>query len=324
MLTSSASAPFAAAVELGIRAEKAARRVTDVPLGLPTSVFGGSPSARRRMRDERAEAARRRGRSEWPADGPVVNWHEGGAGPALVLINGWTASGLLWPVDWLRTLEASFRVIRIDNRGTGWSRAAPAPFTMADLADDVRDVLRASGIDRATVLGLSMGGMIAQEFALRHPGSVERLFLVATRPPTPAQIRSDSSWLLDSLQPPAPGQQLRPYLTDLWSGYAAPGFAEAHPEVVDELVGQVLQRVTPRRRVFDQARAIASWSGASRLDRLQVAATVVHGTRDPLMPVGNGMRLSRLVPGSEYVELSGVGHLVPHEAGAELLKLLRA
>ena len=82
-------------------------------------------------------------------------------------------------------------------------------------------------------------------------------------------------------------------------------------------------RVTPRQRVFDQVRAIRSWRGAARLGRLDVPTTVVHGSRDPLIPVGNGMRLSRLIPGAEYVELAGVGHLVPHEAGAALLGLLR-
>jgi 3-oxoadipate enol-lactonase len=104
-----------------------------------------------------------------PASPPAVHWRTSGRGPALVLLNGWSASGLAWPRSWIRRLGASFRVIRVDNRGSGWSRHAPTPFTMADLADDVADVLDAEGVERATVLGLSMGGMIAQELALRAP-----------------------------------------------------------------------------------------------------------------------------------------------------------
>jgi pimeloyl-ACP methyl ester carboxylesterase len=323
MLTTAESVPFAATVQMGIRFEQAARATTQPHQALAAAVFGVGASARRRAREERAEVARRHGFDTRPTGMPAVNWHEGGSGPTLVLINGWTASGLLWPRDWLRELESSFRVIRIDNRGTGWSRSAPAPFTMADLADDVQDVLRACQVERATVAGLSMGGMIAQEFALRHPDSVERLVLLATRPPTPSQVRSDSAPLLAAFRPPAAGVQLRAYLTELWAGYAAPDFAKARPEVIDELVAQVLQRVTPRRRVLDQGRAIASWHGANRLARLQVPTTVVHGTRDPLMPVGNGMRLARLIPNSVYLELPGVGHLLAHEAGAQVLDTLQ-
>ena len=87
----------------------------------------------------------------------------------------------------LRELERDFRVIRIDNRGTGWSRFARTPFTMADLADDVVGVLDEAEIDRATVFGLSMGGMIAQELAIRHAEDVRRLVLVATSPPAPSR-----------------------------------------------------------------------------------------------------------------------------------------
>src|SRR3712207_1314396 len=112
---------------------------------------------------------------------PQVHWRASGRGPALVLINGWNASGRAWPVAWLRELERRYRVVTPDNRGSGWSRHAETPFTIADLADDVLDVLDAEEIDRAGVLGISMGGMVAQEVALRAPDCVAALFLVATR-----------------------------------------------------------------------------------------------------------------------------------------------
>src|SRR6185503_18981272 len=125
------------------------------PIGHP-----GSDRARRR--------GRHRGRRVTRARTPQVFWRSGGRGPALVLLNGWSASGLAWPRTWLRELERDFRVIRVDNRGSGYSRFAPTPFTMTELADDVADVLDAADVDRAIVLGMSMGGMIAQEVAFRH------------------------------------------------------------------------------------------------------------------------------------------------------------
>lgn len=251
-----------------------------------------------------------------------VHWHVAGSGEPLLLLNGWTASGLVWPSRWLHHLEQRHRVIRIDNRGSGWSRSAPSPFTIADLADDARSVLRACGVDSATVLGFSMGGLIAQELAYRHPEVVASLMLVGTRPPTPAQVSAERAKLAAAMQPPVPGQSPADHVRTTWGRLAAPGFAEEHPEVMDELVAQVLRRPTPHVFVLAQVRAIAGWHGPHRLAHLNVPAVIVHGTRDPLMPVGNGMRLARLIPRADYVELAGVGHLVVHEAGGELLDLL--
>ncbi|HEY5854149.1 MAG TPA: alpha/beta hydrolase [Aldersonia sp.] len=311
---------FARAVEFGIHYEAMCRAVLDTELAIGAGLLGTRTTAQRRRRRERDDAIALRGHGETRGARPLVNWHEGGDGPALLLLNGWTASGLLWPLDWLAQLESSYRVIRVDNRGTGWSRCAPAPFTMADLADDAATVLRACGIERATVLGLSMGGMIAQELALRHPDRVERLILVGTRPPSPAQIDPDPTPMLAALRPPE--GDLRDYIAEMWTSYACPDFAAANPAAMDELVTQVLDRVTPRQRVFDQMRAIAAWRGPQRLRRLRVPTTIVHGSGDPLMPVGNGMRLTRLIRDANYVELAGVGHLVPYEAGADLVALL--
>jgi pimeloyl-ACP methyl ester carboxylesterase len=251
-----------------------------------------------------------------------VHWHDTGSREPLLLLNGWTASGLAWPSLWLRKLEQRYRVIRMDNRGSGWSRHARSPFTIADLADDAQFVLRSCEVESATVLGFSMGGMIAQELAYRHPEFVSKLVLVGTRPPTPAQVPADRAALAAAMQPPAPGQSLADHLRATWGRLAAPDFAEAHPHVLDELVAQVMRRPTPHACVLAQVRAIAGWSGPRRCTRIDVPTVVVHGTRDPLMPVGNGMRLARLIPRADYVELAGVGHLVAYEAGDELLAVL--
>jgi len=307
---------FARSVAAGIHTEALWRSLIETELRM---VRLRSPDQRRRHQERRESPA---GLDSLPGRPVLVNWCEGGAGPALVLLNGWTASGLVWPTAWVSALEKRFRVIRIDNRGTGWSRSAPAPYTLADLADDAYDVLRACGVDQAVVLGTSMGGMIAQELALRHPERVNRLILVSTAPPIPAQIVPDPAPFMATLAPPAPGQDLRQHFSAVWSEYTTPSFSAAHPEVFDEIAEQVVRRVTPRQRVFDQLRAVRAWRASDRLRRLDVPTTVVHGDQDPLMPVGNGMRLARLITGAEYVELEGAGHLLTHEAGPELLQII--
>ncbi len=253
---------------------------------------------------------------------PPIHHHDGGAGPPVVLLNGWTASGLVWPERVVAALEREHRVIRIDNRGSGWSRHAPRPYTIGDLAADARQVIDDLELPRPTVVGLSMGGMIAQELAMRWPDRVRRLVLLGTRPPSPEDTPPPPRVTASLLATPPPGTSLRRFLRDGWASVAAPGFAAAHPELIDEMARSIARRPTPRFAVLDQARAIAAWSGAGRLRRVAVPTTVVHGTEDPLIPVRNGMRLAQLVPGARYVELPGVGHLVPYEAPDRVLDLV--
>jgi 3-oxoadipate enol-lactonase len=315
--------PLAVATEWGIRNEALLRRAIDLPLGVGAAITGMHTGTARRRQREFKDAALLGDVTVQPAKTrPVVVWHEGGAGPALLLLNGLVASGLVWPDAWLRRLEQRHRVIRVDNRGSGWSRSAPSPFTIGDLAEDAWNVLQACGIERATVLGLSLGGVIAQELAIRYPQAIDRLVLVATRPPTPAQVPSRSDALLALARAPQPGTDLKAFFLSLWGDLAAPGFAAGHPEVMDELANQITRRISPRSGLLNQARASYSWHGPARLRRITAPTTVVHGDRDPLIPVGNGMRLARLIPNATYVELPEVGHLVPQEAGDALLRIL--
>jgi pimeloyl-ACP methyl ester carboxylesterase len=241
-----------------------------------------------------------------------------------LLLNGWTASGLAWPQDFVRRLEEQFRVIRIDNRGSGWSRATPMPFTMDDLADDAYAVLRKAGVESATVLGFSMGGMIAQTLAARHPEVVERLVLVATSPPAPAGIPADDETTWRLFRRRGKGQRLAEYLTELWGVASGIDPSTPQPAFVGELVGQLTIHPTTRRGAMAQARAASTWHGPELLKRIEAPTVVVHGRRDVLRPVGNAMRLVRLISDADYVELPDVGHLVPYEAPDVLVELLSA
>jgi 3-oxoadipate enol-lactonase len=263
-------------------------------------------------------AARAASTGSMAAPRPQVYWRAHGAGPPLVLINGYGASAFAWPRGWLRGLERRHRLITLDNRGGGASRHADAPFSIADLAGDVVAVLDAAGVDRAVVLGLSMGGMIAQELALQAPERVAALVLVATRPPVPRFVAPPVASALAMGLPPAPGQSLAAYFRRLWTRSAAPGFAEREPELIEELVRQTLEWPTPRAQLLNQVRAMTGWAHAERLRGIAVPTVVVHGALDPMSPVANGRAIADLIPGARYVELEGVGHLVPVEAPAAL------
>lgn len=254
---------------------------------------------------------------------PEVHFHEGGSGAqTLLLLNGWTASGLLWPHDWVRQLEEHYRVIRVDNRGSGWSRSARMPCTISDMADDAATVLRRRRIRSATVLGLSMGGMIAQELAIRHGDLVDRLFLVGTRPPIPAHLPMNPVELQAALRKRDDGETWPGFIRSLWARQVGPGFDDRHPAALDEIVTQALRRPTPQAGVMAQARAIGAWSGPRRLRRITAPTVVVHGDQDPMMAVGNGYRLARAISGARFVDVAGAGHLVPYEAPETLMNLL--
>lgn len=254
---------------------------------------------------------------------PQVYWRESGQGPPLVLLNGWSASGLAWPGDWRRSLERHVRLLRIDNRGSGYSKFVPTPFTVGDMADDVAAVLDETGYEKATVAGMSMGGMIAQEFALRHPDRLAGLVLISTRPPAPAyETPKGTSGRMDMLEPPARREKLDDYFTRLWSSATGTGFAEREPELIAELVKQIVSRPTSRQMLLQQLRAVTGWGHAERLRRIRTPTVVVHGTEDRLIDPINGRRLAALIHGATLVELAGVGHLPPLEAPDALLDIV--
>jgi 3-oxoadipate enol-lactonase len=256
---------------------------------------------------------------------PQIFWRSRGSGPrVLVLINGYSASAIAWPREWLRALSRDARVITLDTRGSGWSRDVETPFTMQDMAGDIVDVLDDADVDRAVVMGLSMGGMIAQEVALQAPDRVAGLALVATRPPTPRFVQPPMASTLSLVRPLLPGETLPVYFERLWSSAAAPGFAAEHPEVIAELVAQVVERPTPRGLLLQQMRAMSGWGHAERLGRLALPTLIVHGTADRFALPANGAALAELIPGARLETLDGIGHLVPHEAPDRLRELLLA
>ncbi len=317
------SETYAAAMDLALTAQSALGRPRELSEWFVRRLTGATSTAQ-----DRAERERSARRTLAPGDKvrqrATAFWHDGGAGPTVVLLNGWTASGLMWPSAFVHRLEARFRVVRVDNRGSGYSRCSSTPASIATMANDAAAVIEAVGGEPAVVAGLSMGGMIAQELALRHPALVRALVLAGTRPPAPVHIQVPGDVVAGLLRRPEPGQPLDEFLAVMWTRLCGPGFATAHPDLLDELVGQILARPTPKAITYRQMSAIAAWHGPQRLAAIACPTTVVHGDLDPLMPVGNGMRLARLIAGARYVELAGVGHLPPLEAGDALADVIEA
>lgn len=249
--------------------------------------------------------------------GHTIHYDTRGEGPPLLLVMGLGLSGRYWS-RWIDLLSPSFRVITLDNRGTGRSSAPRAPFRVADMADDAAAVLADAGAPRAQVFGVSMGGMIAQELALRHPARVGSLVLAAT---TPGGLRAYVDMLSVAqvlarsffLSPAESGRLLVPYLTpsrdlSFFQEWVAIGRSEPRP---------------PARGPLLQLLACGMFSSAARLRRVEAPALVLAGDQDKIIPCAHSERLAALLPRAEFHVLKDTGHVFLIEREGEVLAHLR-
>ena len=196
----------------------------------------------------------------------------------------------------------------VDNRGSGHSDLPGTPFRVADMADDVVAVLDDAHIRRAHVMGMSLGGMVAQELAVRYPDRVDGLVLVSTSPgwPFAYPIPSASTVLLAASRALSPGTAAR-----LHTGNATPPDSAARePELVRRLISLQRSRPTGPRAWMAQAAAGACYVGRLRQTRIRARTLVLHGTADTVVDPRNGRLLASRIPGAQLVTFPGLGHVL--------------
>jgi pimeloyl-ACP methyl ester carboxylesterase len=229
-----------------------------------------------------------------------------GAGPPLLLIMGFTGSRYQW-LGLGERLAKSFQVITFDNRGVGESGAPPGPYTARQLALDALGLLDALGIARASVLGVSMGGMIAQELALAAPHRLDRLILGCTHAGGPRQIFADPATL--GRLAPQRGRSARETLSILLEIQLSEAFRAARPEIVEDLITYGLAHRMPQAGFAGQLAAITSHDTEARLGEIAAPTLVITGDDDRLIPPANSSALARGIPGAQLDFLPGAGHL---------------
>ncbi|WP_051935647.1 alpha/beta hydrolase [Deinococcus sp. YIM 77859] len=228
---------------------------------------------------------------------------------ANVLFLAWLGGSRL---GWQPVVEAigdEYRALAPDHRDTGDSEAFTDPYLLPDLADDAAAFLRAVDAAPAFVVGLSMGGMVAQHLALRHPELVRGLVLVATTPggaaSTPATERGRAALFLPAdMEPQERARQALTLMTH-------EGFPEAHPEALDGAAANAARHPMGAESFKRQFRAIRAHDTSAELGQITVPTLVLHGERDDLIPLPNAERLARGIPGAELRVYPATGHL-PH------------
>jgi pimeloyl-ACP methyl ester carboxylesterase len=240
---------------------------------------------------------------------------EGGGEPLLLVQGLGYGRGGWGPARGI--LAKRFQVVSFDNRGFGDSDVPRGPYTTAQLADDARAVLDAAEVGSAHVVGISLGGMAAQELALGHPDRVRTLVLCSTTAggATAAPMPQATVALMTEAATLEPSEALRRFVVNALSP-AAP------QDLVDELVAYRRQHPPDPTGWAALAAAGATHDASTRVGAIRPRTLVVHGTADNVVAVRNAELLAEEIPNARLVLLEGVGHLLPWERPAAFAALV--
>jgi pimeloyl-ACP methyl ester carboxylesterase len=258
------------------------------------------------------------------------------ADPALLLVMGLGTQMIAWHDDFCALLaRRGFHVIRFDNRDAGRSsrsrgrppgalellarRPRDPAYTLDDMADDAAGLLDALEIEAAHVVGASLGGMIAQTLAVRHPDKV--LSLCSIMSTTGARTAGQPSyriWGTFLRRPPREREAYVDYMTALFKRIGSPGF-ERDEDRIRDLAGRSYDRgINPAGTGRQLGAILASGDRTKALRGLRVPTLVIHGDKDLMIGSSGGRATAKAIPGARLVTIDGMGHDLPRGAWREI------
>jgi len=255
------------------------------------------------------------------ASGTELHYLRAGEGEPLLLIQGMSATHLAWGRPFLDELERSFETIVFDNRGMGLSGEAALPFAIADLAVDAAGLLDALELETAHVVGISMGGMIAQELALAHPERIRTLTIGASYcgGPEGTLMAPEDLQMLGTAYASGVAEQV---FRTMWEINLSPDFrAEDSRFAAFTEMGSALP--APQPVVLQQMQACAAHDTHARLGQIDLPTLVIHGDADRLLGYPNGQQIAARIPGARLETLEGVGHMFWWEQPQRSAELIR-
>jgi 3-oxoadipate enol-lactonase len=235
-------------------------------------------------------------------------WESSGEGPPVLLIagQGMTADGWWMTIP---VLSRRFRVIAFDNRDTGRSGRVAVPYSVAQMADDAVAVLASAGEERAHVYGISLGSLVAQEVALRHPDRVSALVLGASSAggfaaykPSPSSFAQTFLVRAGTMGPEEAEWAAVPYTYSERT-------RRLHAERIGTDIAHRVNSLPEPLGYIHQAVAVATHDAYDRLNHLAVPTLVVHGERDVFIPPANAVVLAERIPGSQLELWPDAGHM---------------
>lgn len=288
------------------------------------------------------------------ANGIDIEVEDSGAGvdaqgqplPVVLLIMGLGMQLIAWPPEMVRALvDSGLRVVRFDNRDAGLSQHFDAlgvpgllwanlkfrlgwrirpPYSLQDMALDALGVLDALQVDKAHVVGVSMGGMIAQRLALLAPGRVLSLASIMSTSGARGLPEAQPAVTRVMLSRPADKslQAAIDHTVRLFKAIGSPGFPVSDAELRERVSDAVQRSLYPPGIARQMVAVMADRTRATALGGVAVPTLVVHGKADPLLPFACGEDTARRIPGAKLVGIEGLGHDLPPGVVDRLLALL--
>ena len=258
------------------------------------------------------------------ANGIAVYYESQGEGEPLFLIAGLGATHHLWELQ-APSFARRYRVVTFDNRGAGDSDKPPEPYSIALFADDTAALMDALGIERAHVYGQSMGGLIAQEIALRHPQKVRGLVLGCTTFGGPRSVLpSPQAAALLAGMPNLPPEQAVDRVLEV---FYSPRYRREHAAEARRRIQSYFPLRTSPDAYVRQLVACLAFDTYDRLPQIAAPTLVINGAEDALIPPENSRIMAQRIPGAELVLFPEAGHLyfheMPEEADAAVADFLR-
>lgn len=247
--------------------------------------------------------------------------------PAIICLPGMGNQLLIYPEEFCWALaDRGFFVIRMDNRDVGLSTKTDEAdeYTLSDMAADTIAVLDAAGVRKVVILGLSLGGMIAQQTAVEHPDRLRALVSLASSPGDP-DLPAPSAEIVAALMKPGEetiDAQIESDLAarKLWSN---PDWFDEEP-LRDYFRALYERDFSPGGGLRQYAAATRTPSRLDALRQLAIPTLVVHGENDTLLPPEHGCRTAELIPGAEYVEIEGFSHDFVYQVWPPLIEAITA
>jgi pimeloyl-ACP methyl ester carboxylesterase len=260
-----------------------------------------------------------------------IAYDDAGAGRPLVLIMGIGAQRIFWDDRLVEMfVEHGFRTIRFDHRDVGESThlRAPvpqparllarrmlgirieAPYTLSDMAGDVVGLLDALAIDKAHVVGVSLGGMVAQHLAIEHPTRVRSMTSIMSTPGARRYVPEPRAFRALFAARPRTADEAAEHTARLFAEIGSPAWPIDGDRLRD-IGRRAFHRANPRGFLRHFAAVLASGDRRTRLKTVDVPALVIHGTRDPMFPLAAGRALAKLMPRATWLPMAGMGHDLP-------------
>ncbi|MGE0599847.1 MAG: alpha/beta fold hydrolase [Dehalococcoidia bacterium] len=254
----------------------------------------------------------------------ITYYEESGSGEPLVLIRGLGSDLQAWAPQ-VPSLAKHFRVITYDNRGAGRTSAPDKPYSVAGMADDLATLLAELKIEKANVLGYSMGGMIAQEFALKYPNMVDKLILLATS----AKLDGYSRVVIQNMINIRRSNMSRDQVARATAPFVFSAELLDDPDRFERAIQATVDNpyFQQDHAYIRQAQAVLGFDASGRSGGIKATTLVVTGEDDTLVPPRNSDALNRMISGSKLVTLQG-GHAgvteYPNEYNSAFLEFLGA